>query len=595
MNHDSEKKYLERYAKELLESLFPDQYAQLSHSDSPDLRMGSDYGIEVTRAMFKNQGQANRVLDRISGKKKNEVDPRYLKTMDQIKSELITNAEERICGYYPEPGNKIQTKELFQAYYNKKIKSKKYHIATLDLFIYPPLAQLDGWLGEGIISEFFSEIRQDRNNPFHNIIVYEEPTVYLYTVSTERLQVKRGTSAIIRRCKKSADIYSGWSLERKQKQFEPEEEQLYEIDEPEEGEITEPFNPKDVDIVLETMVVTNLIDRLKDDREDGKIVLDPDFQRKANLWDDQKQSRLIESLIVRIPLPSFYFDYDDNHDNYIVVDGLQRLWAIRRFCALEKDSPEKLRLTGLEYLKEYEGKFFEELPTVIQRRIREQSLITYVIRPGTPEYVRNSIFTRINTGGIQLTPAEIKNSVYRGQAAELLKELAHSREFVIATNQRVDTSRMMDCELVNRFLAFYVQDINDYKDNLELYLNSVLLKLKRAKPDDLQVYRDAFFRAMELSHSIFGKTAFRKFLKGHNDRYGQLNKPLFECVSVCFARLSAEESKILLQRKESFLWRYIELIKSPKFEKAITNGTAKRNSIDIRYREMNRIIMETIE
>lgn len=593
MKHDSEKMYLEEFAKELLECFFPDQYVHLTHWDSPDLLMGSDYGIEVTRAMFNNQGQANRILDRVKGKREEDVDLRYLKTMDQINIELITNSDSKICGYIPEAENRVRSAELFQAYYRKKAKSRKYNISTVDLFIYPPLAQLDGWLGEDIIREFFSGVHDDPGNPFHNIIVYEEPTLYLYTVATDRIQIERGTSTLIRRCQKSADLYSGWSLREKYESQKPEEEQLYEIDDHAEGEITEPFNPKDVDIIPETMVVTNIIERLKDDRKEGKIVLDPDFQRNPNLWDDQKQSRLIESLIVRIPLPSFYFDYDDKDDSYIVVDGLQRLWAIRRFCALDKHSKERLRLTGLEYLSEYEGKLFEELPAVIQRRIREQSLITYVIRPGTPESVRNSIFTRINTGGIQLTPAEIKNSIYRGQAADLLKELAHSRPFILATNQRVDPSRMMDCELVNRFLAFYILDIEDYKDNLELYLNTVLLQLKQAKPDKLIEYKRPFFQAMELASLMFGNKAFRKLLK--NKRYGQLNKPLFECVSVCFARLSTEETNILKNRKEKFTRKYMDLLLDPDFVKSITTGTAKRTSIEKRYKEMSRIIRETLE
>ena len=105
-----------------------------------------------------------------------------------------------------------------------------------------------------------------------------------------------------------------------------EEENLYGDSPFLEGEITEPFDPKDVDIVSQPMIVANIIERLKD----GSIVLEPDFQRNPDLWDDGKQGRLIESLIIRIPLPSFYFDYSDENDNYIVVDGLQRLWAIRR-------------------------------------------------------------------------------------------------------------------------------------------------------------------------------------------------------------------------------------------------------------------------
>ena len=99
-----------------------------------------------------------------------------------------------------------------------------------------------------------------------------------------------------------------------------EKENLYDKNVLEKGLITDPFNPKDVDIVSQVMAISNILDRLEHD----EIILEPDFQRYKNLWDDQKQSRLIESLIIRIPLPSFYFDYDED-DHLIVVDGLQRL------------------------------------------------------------------------------------------------------------------------------------------------------------------------------------------------------------------------------------------------------------------------------
>lgn len=368
-----------------------------------------------------------------------------------------------------------------------------------------------------------------------------------------------------------------------------EDEVLYDCKDGEYGEITEPFDPKQVDIITETMVISNVIERLKDNH----IILDPDFQRRKDLWDDQKQSRLIESLIIRIPLPTFYFDYDDNTDNYTVVDGLQRLCAIKRFASLQKDDPGRLRLVGLEYLTELNGKTYEDLPAIFQRRIREQSIIAYVIRPGTPEPVRNSIFTRINTGGLHLTAAEIKNSIYRGQASDFVRELAHSEQFVRATNKKVDTSRMLDREFVNRFLAFYLLDVKEYRGNLESFFNDVLMKLKNAEPSVLNDCKKSFFSAMELVHAVFGKTAFKRIQK--NNKYSNMiNKPLFECVSVCFAKLSKEQQMWILERKEIFVFEYEKMLRNPEFITVITNGTAKKNSVEIRFNYMNQLINQVI-
>ena len=110
------------------------------------------------------------------------------------------------------------------------------------------------------------------------------------------------------------------SAPKKLKQDEIEEEQLY--SEIYEEEIVEPFNPKDVDIISQPMVISNIVDQLK--YED--ILLEPDFQRHPDLWNPKQQSRLIESLIIKIPLPTFYFD-STKDDKLIVVDGLQRLYA----------------------------------------------------------------------------------------------------------------------------------------------------------------------------------------------------------------------------------------------------------------------------
>ena len=355
-----------------------------------------------------------------------------------------------------------------------------------------------------------------------------------------------------------------------------------------EAEINTPFNPKFVDIITQTMVIVNIVERLRCD----EIDLNPDFQRRDDLWNDQQRSRLIESLIIKIPLPTFYFDYNDSEDKLIVVDGLQRLTAIKRFVVLPPDDPKKLRLIGLEYLKDFNNKTFEELPHSIQRRIMEQSVIAYMIRPGTPEPVRTSIFTRINTGGISLTPAEIKNSVYRGKAANLLRDLARSQEFKTATGNRIPQARMLDCEFVNRFLAFYILGLENYKDNLEEYYNTVLMRIKNSSDAECEQWKSIFLSAMKMSSRIFGLNAFRKLDK--RQKFSKINKPLFECISVTFARLSQTAQKDLLKEKIVFYKHYIDLLQDELFVDAITSSTAKKNSIMVRNLKLTQIIAETV-
>lgn len=365
-----------------------------------------------------------------------------------------------------------------------------------------------------------------------------------------------------------------------------EEEQLY--GDEKDGVITEPFNPKDVDIIAQPMVIANLVEDLK---EGGDIILDPDFQRFSDLWDDKKQSRLIESLIIRIPLPTFYFDAGNN-EKLIVVDGLQRLNAIRRFMALEEGDSRRLVLNNLEYLTEYNGYTFEKLPVNIQKRIKSQVVSTYIIRAGTPDKVRTSIFTRINTGGMTLQPAEIKNSVYRGQAANLLKELAHSEEFVRATRGKIPQKRMLDCEFANRFLAFYLLGVEQYAGNLEDFLNNVMIRLQKEPKDTLAVCREDFFKAMQYASDIFGETAFRKMNK--NKKYGRINKPLFDSVSVNLAKLSEQDCKKLLEKKDILQEKYTTLLEDEDFADIITNGTAKVSNVKTRYCKIHKIFQEVL-
>ncbi len=367
---------------------------------------------------------------------------------------------------------------------------------------------------------------------------------------------------------------------------EIEEEQLY--CETNKEESVEPFDPKAVDIVSEPMVVSNVIEQLKY----GDILLEPDFQRHPNLWSPRQQSRLIESLIIRIPLPTFYFDRLDD-DKLIVVDGLQRLYTLKKFMALDENDPKRLVLTELEYLKEYEGKKFEGLPPIIQRRIKQQPLTTYIIRSGTPDKVRTSIFNRINTGGLTLEPAEIKNSVYRGQAANLLKELAHSNEFVKVTRSKIDSSRMLDCEFVNRFLAFYLLGTEKYSGNLEDYLNDVMIRLQKETEPTIEKCRKDFLKAMKYAADIFGNTAFRKI--NSDGRYGGINKPLYDAVTVNLAKLDEGDCQKLLDRKDRLIEKYTALLADKKFVDIITRGTAAINNVEGRYQEIHKIFQEVLE
>ena len=216
-NHDSSKAYLEHYAKELLESLFPERYSHLEHSERPDLVMGEDYGIEVTWAMYENQGRANGLLAVAAGKTMEELTKDIRRNIERSNIEMLAGEDGIIFGYTDKKNkNKVTDHELLHEYLKKKNKAEGYSTKKTDLFIFPALAQIDDWLGKGIIEGFLKQIADTKDCPFNNIIVFEEPTLYLYDYSKQEILKVRGQEEQIKKCKIAADEYSSYSKQHYQ-------------------------------------------------------------------------------------------------------------------------------------------------------------------------------------------------------------------------------------------------------------------------------------------------------------------------------------------------------------------------------------------
>lgn len=354
----------------------------------------------------------------------------------------------------------------------------------------------------------------------------------------------------------------------------------------EDTEILSPFDPKDIDVVTKNPTVDSLIKRL----EYKEIDLNPDFQRKAGIWSKRHKSRLIESLLLNIPLPVFYVA-SDAEGSWIVVDGLQRLTALDQFIR-----QQTFALEGLEFLDRFNGQRFDDLPRPMQRRILESEPVFHIIQAGSPKDVTRTIFKRINTGGMPLSAQEIRHALYQGPVTGFLKELAAGKAFLKATGGSIKDDRMTDRECVLRYLAFSIRGVAEYRvPDLDRFLSETMEQLNKADEQSFIGYRTGFEQAMERAFRIFGDLAFRRQRRDGPGK-SPINKALFETWSVALGDLDDEQAERLIRRKEAVTEAFINLLESNRsFVTAISNTIWNVTGVKTRFSCIRALIDDVLE
>lgn len=340
------------------------------------------------------------------------------------------------------------------------------------------------------------------------------------------------------------------------------------------------FIPADVNISQRPLNVYNLMERLIN----HEINMAPGFQRHG-VWTKEQQSRLIESLILKIPIPTFYFNAVDEGE-WVVIDGLQRMTAFNDFLVGKKNEKGewiKEKFCGLEYMEDFNGKTFDDLPRQYIRRIKETPIVAYIVEKGTPDGIVYNIFERINTGGVKLEKQEIRHAMYGGKATELIQRLAESEVFIQATQHAVSPERMEDREYVNRFIAFTELDyVKEYEGNVDDFLRKSLKKINQY--DDWNIVRveQNFYRVMRGCRDIFGKFAFRKY-NNATRRRGPVNKALFESWGVVLSELPQDKINVLVQNRKELMIKLGDRLQDNEFALALKGGSlsALKRRIDI--------------
>lgn len=355
------------------------------------------------------------------------------------------------------------------------------------------------------------------------------------------------------------------------------------------GDIETPFSTKDVKITTTPITVSSIVNRLSHD----EIDLQPDFQRKGGLWDKKKMSRLIESILLKMPLPIFYFDVSDP-DRWLVVDGLQRLSTIKRFI-VEKDNKRQLKLDHMEFLTHLNGKTYDDLDRPFQRIIEETQLVTYQIEPQTPKEVRYSIFNRINTGGLSLNAQEIRQALnQKGCAVKFLKEVTEKNIFRKVV--KVANDRMLDRELALRFIAFKLSPNFEHLKTLASFLDDAMEKLDQiADKSMLDNLSEQLLESLAFSEELLGaEHRFSRAMANTPDnkitKTKTLNRSMFDVLTVCLSEIENKEQFLLY--KTQFEDKFITILQDDNHPLTISinQGTGSKQAVSTRFKEMRKLI-----
>ena len=310
----------------------------------------------------------------------------------------------------------------------------------------------------------------------------------------------------------------------------------------------------------------------------GQYVMDPDFQRDF-IWDDAKQSKLIESVLMRIPLPVFYLA-EDKQGRMIVVDGLQRLSTFRRFV----DGELRLRLKDQAELND---KYFSDIATKLQNRVEDCNLTLYIIDSKVPERARLDIFERVNSG-VPLTRQQMRNSLYMGPGTRFLKEEATTKLFLDTTGESLRTTTMRDREFVNRFCGFQLFGLNGYRGEMDEFLANTLTHMNNMGKCELSKLSSEFRNSLSNNLKIFGEHAFRKRTKCQQRR-SVINASLWDVMTT---GLSKYDTSLVESKASNLQEAFFELMADDVFTSSITYGTSDTRRVSARFKATREMFQE---
>jgi len=322
----------------------------------------------------------------------------------------------------------------------------------------------------------------------------------------------------------------------------------------------------------------------------GDLILDPIFQRRP-VWDLVRQSKLIESVILEVPIPVFYLaESQDGTEE--VIDGQQRFRSF--FDYLDG----KFSLRGLKAIPEINGKKFTELEKPMQKLIENYSVRIVTFKKESDENLRFEIFERLNTGAMPLNAQELRNCVYRGNYNQLLIDLSEDLEYRDLMGLVGPERRMKDVEYVLRFASFFHYTYLKYKPSMARFLNEDMRKYQHISQNDISELSKAFKQTMSVIRSLLGKNAFHRFYRGEEGKINgyweqqRFNASLYDVLTWGFTRY---DKNALMSNLDSIREAWISLMSNDEnFIESIERSTSSLKYVTYRFEAWQKVLKEVM-
>jgi hypothetical protein len=337
----------------------------------------------------------------------------------------------------------------------------------------------------------------------------------------------------------------------------------------EEPEVIDPSSEETLDFTYSITSygadypVDSLVKRLKS----YKIRVPP-FQR-GYIWSTSKASRFIESLLLGLPVPGIFLSKDTDSADLLVIDGQQRLKSLLFFY--DGYFGEKVfRLRDIE--SKFEGKTYADLEPDDRQRLDDSIIHATVVKQDEPTEDNSSIyliFERLNTGGVQLQPQEVRSAIYPGEFSHLLFKLNEHPEWRNVYGNR--SPRLKDQEFILRFFAMYLYR-DRYEKPLKGFMNTYMAINKHLELHNAETLTYVFTNTINYVNDVLGKKAFRPF--------GIMNASIYDSIMVALAEIYARTSKF--PEKESFLEAYNRLLANEEYMIATSAGTSDQPVVEKR-------------